>query len=97
MLLNPPRKAIRMGKKSQPTMATSSRRTAAGVRVLTGKNVKFGEGSHRRSNPAGHLVIGIYQVRGRDFSLQCGGKQILSFAVASPHLYLYFISANRIF
>jgi hypothetical protein len=46
------------------TIATSSRRTAAGVRVITSKNVKFGEGHHRGSDPEGHFVIGIYQRQG---------------------------------
>ena len=47
-------------------MATSSWQTAAGVRVLTGKNVKFGEESHRESSPSEHfkaIMGGIFFYR----------------------------------
>jgi hypothetical protein len=75
-------------------MATSSWQTAAGVRVLTGKNVKFGEGSHRRSNPAEHFEHGIYQRQGimvimglfirRDFLYSAGGETNLKFCGRQP-------------
>jgi len=54
---------IRIGK-LRPTMMTVSGRTAAGVIVLTNKNCSFIEGSSRESNPAGHFIIGVYQIQG---------------------------------
>ncbi len=40
---------------------TVSKRTAAGVIVLTNKNSSFIEGSSRE---AGHFIIGVYQIQG---------------------------------
>jgi hypothetical protein len=56
-------KNIRIGQ-LKPTMMTVSGRTAAGVIVLTNKNASFIEGSSRESNPAGHFIIGVYQIHG---------------------------------
>jgi exonuclease III len=54
---------IRIGQ-LRPTMTTVSGRTAAGVIVLTNKNCSYIEGSSRESNPAGHFIIGVYQIQG---------------------------------
>jgi hypothetical protein len=46
------------------TMATAAGRPAAGVTVLTGPKNTHVAGSQRKSDPAGHYVLGVYKAHG---------------------------------